>query len=307
MFCANCGNKASEGSVFCQKCGTKVAYADTAQQTSNTSISTVEPSAANIVDPSHNASVMPVKTIAQEIVPTDNGKDFREFVDNHVRATTKFQSAKDLLENSKPLTIIWKCFVSVALVFFVVGLINGRRLEFFMSLQNLLGIGFCGCIVLFFTCSIIKTRYDDRFQGKFTGDININDLFIFLNEHLKHIHPDFHEWGYFSSKAGFLATVEKPLSSGEEVPSLEQVRICSEFGPNRKYLVSVYIMPKTADANPGEKLYCFDAVYWIILAPYIAVFLGYGIFIRTAPILQAAMEYYLKATGSQGPAASIQE
>jgi len=47
-------------------------------------------------------------------MPTFNGgirdMDFKEFVDHHVQATTKFKTAEDLLKNSKPLMFLWICF-----------------------------------------------------------------------------------------------------------------------------------------------------------------------------------------------------
>ena len=59
MFCQNCGNQVAEGAVFCNKCGAKIVHADTAQQTSGTtgtSVRTVEPRVANTAESSPIAS-----------------------------------------------------------------------------------------------------------------------------------------------------------------------------------------------------------------------------------------------------------
>jgi len=217
-------------------------------------------------------------TRGQTQIESQTNHGFKEFVDNHVRTTTKFQSADDLLKNAKPFTFIWFCIGVPA----IVGLILGGPLGL-MIFGILFGYG-----ASFIASGIIRIRYSSRFHGEFTGDINIEDLFIFLNGHLKHIHPDFHEWGYMSNKSIF-AIYENAISN-----AMKEVQIYSEFGPKRKTLAAFYIKPKTVNAKPGEKLYFVGARRkGFLLDGNIAGFLGHGTLIRTAPILQAAMEYYL--------------
>ena len=232
MFCTKCGNKIVEGAAFCQKCGTKVTQAvkGSVQQIS--------------VVPNLTADI-PASTNGQSFIGTGQvNNDFREFVDNHVRTTTKFQSAEDLLKNSKPLLFILPCIC----IFAILGLIAGGPLG-----MLIIG-GFFGYTAVFIASGIIRMKYRAKYKGEFIGDININDLVIFLDKHLKHIHPDFHEWGYLSNKGGLLSILENAI-----VNATEEVRICSEFGPKRKSLVAFYIKPKTSDAKPGEKLYFVDA------------------------------------------------
>jgi hypothetical protein len=218
--------------------------------------------------------------MVQGSIPTTNTNDFRAFVDNHVRTTTKFKSAEDLMKNSKPLSFIWLCVGIPA----IVGLLIGGPLGF------LIFGGLFGYTAVFITSGIIRMRYRSRYRGEFIGDINIEEMFVFLNEHLKQIHPYFHEWGYLTKK-GLLPILENAIAN-----ATKEVRICSEFGQKRKSLVAFYIKPKTVDARPGEKLYYVDALKnGFLVDGRSAGFLGHGTLIRTAPILQAAMEYYIKS------------
>jgi hypothetical protein len=256
---------------FCNKCGAKIAKTASIQQEPNMSA----------VNPTPTISDKQSHTYTQENAINININNFKAFVDNHVRSTTKFQSADDLLKNSKPWNFLWICLG----VSFVIGLV----LKF--PIGGLVFL-FFGYAAAFIASGIIRMRYISTHSGEFTGDIDINDLFIFLNEHLKLISPYFNEWGYLSNK-GLLAVLENAVAK-----AMEEVRICSEFGPNRKHLVALYIRPKKVDAKPGEKLYFVDAMKnGFLLDGRAAGFLGHGTLIRTAPILQAAMKYYLKSTG----------
>lgn len=269
MFCHKCGNELPEDSEFCNKCGTKKTTADTMPQMPNAPV--------EVATPPPRAQSAPVQMVIHNAVGDD---DFKAFVDNHVRTKTKFQSADDLLKNSKPWMFLW-IIIGVSCL----GIIGGP-----VILVTL----FFGYAAAFIASGIIRMRYAGNFSGEFTGDINIDDLLIFLNEHLKQIHSDFHEWGYLSKK-GLLPVLENAIAN-----ATQEVRICSEFGANRKSLVAFYIKPKTVDAKPGEKLYYVDALKnGFLVDGRIAGFLGHGTLIRTAPILQAAMEYYLKSKGDK--------
>lgn len=97
MFCQKCGTELPEKSEFCHKCG--------ANQT-----------APKATQPS--ANIQEAET--RQSVSTDINA-FKNFVDNHVRTTTKFSSAEDLLKNSKPWRFVWICFGAATLV----GLLTG--------------------------------------------------------------------------------------------------------------------------------------------------------------------------------------
>lgn len=106
MFCHKCGTQIAEGSAFCQKCGTKVVYDEDAAQPAEQAVVSVAPVAAA---PMRSTNTM------------TNQDNFKEFVDNHIQATTKFRSAEDLLKNSKPQMFLWLCFGIPA----VIGLVAG--------------------------------------------------------------------------------------------------------------------------------------------------------------------------------------
>lgn len=284
MFCHKCGNKIAEDAGFCHNCGTKVIQGDITQEPLNMLPTNVESQSTSTAEPLPQTSATPVQTFDRDNFSTDSRNDFKAFVDNHVRTTTKFQSADDLLKNSKPWTFLWICLG--------VSFIIGTVLVFPIGGLVFLIFGYAAA---FIASGIIRLRYNGAHSGEFTGDIDINDLFVFLNEHLKHIHPDFHEWGYLTKK-GLLPLLENAIAN-----ATEEVRICSEFGPNRKHLAAFYIKPKTVDAKPGEKLYFVDALKnGFLVDGRAAGFLGHGTLIRTAPILQAAMEYYLKIYKLEG-------
>ena len=118
---------------------------------------------------------------------------FKEFVDNHVEKTTKFKTAENLITRSKPLRYVWICFGAVALVFLMITLINNS----FEIWAFLLLTVFFGFVATYFAGGIIRMRYRRKFNGTFTGNIDIAELLVFLTEHLQQIHPNFHEWSYF--------------------------------------------------------------------------------------------------------------
>lgn len=260
MFCHKCGNEMAEGAGFCHKCGTKV-VSETASPT--------EPVAVPDTPSSSTAA-----------------SDFKEFVDNHVRTTTKFSSAEDLLNNSKPLRFIWICFGVAALV----GLIGG-------PIGVLVIGGFFGYVAAFIASGIIRMRYSSKFSGKFSGKINIEDLLTFLNENLKHIHPNFHEWGYLEQVGfGLRGTLLTAVANSAK-ESLKEISLCAEFGPRKKQLSIIYIRPDVLNPNSGEMEYFFGAtkngISWSL------TFSRNTCLFKTAPILQAAMEYYLKSNNKK--------
>lgn len=253
MFCQKCGTELPETSEFCHKCGAKQTAPEETQPSAN---------------------IQEAETV--QSVSTDIN-DFKHFVDNHVRTTTKFSSAEDLLKNSKPWRFVWICFGAATLV----GLLTG---------PGVLLIGpFFGYVATFIASGIIRMKCKSKFGGEFNGSIDIDDFRAFLDKHLQYISPDFHEWGFLSKK-GLIHIAGNALEN-----VAKEVHICTEFGAKRKRLVEIWTRPKETDEASGEQWYGISASKnGFMLDGRAAGFVAHGTLIRTAPILQAAMEYYLK-------------
>lgn len=253
MFCQKCGTELPETSEFCHKCGAK-----------QTAPKETQPS----------ANIQEAET--RQSVSTDIN-DFKNFVDNHVRTTTKFSSAEDLLKNSKPWRFVWICFGAATLV----GLLTG---------PGVLLIGpLFGYVVSFITGGIIRSTYRGKFCGEFNGNIDIDDFRSFLDKYLPYISPDFHKWGYLSKKG-----LVNALGNAAE-RAVQEVHICAEFGAKRKRLVEIWIRPKDTNETSGGQRYGVGAEKnGFMLDGRMSGFIAHGTLIRTAPLLQATMEYYLK-------------
>ena len=87
-----CGTVLPEGALFCIKCGTKAL--DTQEKSvelSETTIKQAQPTVTNAV-PATNSN--PADTSDQ----LDDLSEFKQYLDEQVRAKTKYQSAQELLE-----------------------------------------------------------------------------------------------------------------------------------------------------------------------------------------------------------------
>ena len=253
MFCSKCGNQSNDGAAFCQKCGEKFIVDNSAQQT----------------------VVAPSTTGTTNIVDSDN---FKLFVDDHVKKTTKYQTADELLTKSKPTKLLWICFGIIVLFFTII----------LFPIGILIGIIF-GYALMFIAGAIIRNKCRNKFSGTITGDIDIEDFIKYLDVHLKYIHPDFHEWGHLT-KAGLLAVVESV-----EVKAKGLIRLCAEFGPKKKRLVELNIKTYISDEGLTKTAYRPYAEYnGFMLDARASHSIAHGTLIKTAPILQAAIEYYQK-------------
>lgn len=287
MFCHKCGGQLAEGASFCHKCGTKVVYADNNLYSADTSAAANEHGESNM---QVQNGVAAVQKIEIEHSANSNREDFKMFVDNHVRETTKFQSADDLLTNSKPWRFIWPCIIIPS----VMGGLMGKDMDTPMGwLMGLLIFGgLFGYGAAFIASGIIRMRYREEFCGRFGQNINPEKLLLFLNENMGQVSPYFHEFGYLT-EAGVLAAVDNILSN-----TSDRIRLCCEFGPRKKSLATICIRP---DSEAGQMLYIVDAERnGFMMDGRAAGLLGHACLIRTAPILQAAMEYYLKNCNEEG-------
>jgi len=277
MFCTKCGNHVADNAKFCPKCGTKV-VTDTTQETPDTSVRTVEPKAANPVVPSPQTA-MP----AQTNVSPDNGKDFREFVDNHVRTTTKFKSADDLLKNGKPFTPLWICFGVITLVL-TVAMFHG----------GILGSILCGVLFGYVAAYLLgRINYFRLYQkhctGKLTREIDLEDLVKFLNANLQFAGSNLGEWGFCGQN-----------SFGEESIGC-------------KFSKKIHAIITFSENSVSGKFYAIgsrkgNVTYYVVITPHgfsaggtDAGFGRLACLYKAAPIIKAAMEYYLKSVDLKQP------
>ncbi len=287
MFCHKCGEQLAEGASFCHKCGTKIVYGDNGLWSVDTSAAANEHGETNR-QMQKNGTVT-VQKIETGHAANSNGSDFKMFVDNHVRETTKFQSADDLLTNSKPWRFVWICFGISSVIGFKLGV--GRDLMEWLLVILIFG-GLFGYTALFITSGIIRMNYREKFSGRFDRQINPDEFLLFLNENMRQVSPYFHKFGYLTEE-GLLAAVGEILS---DAPN--RTKLCCEFGPKKKSLATICIRP---DSKTGQMLYIVDAVRnGFMMDGRAAGFFGHACLIRTAPILQAAMEYYLKNYNEEG-------
>ncbi len=287
MFCHKCGEQLAEGASFCHKCGTKIVYADNNLYSVDTSAAANEHEESNMQVQNGAAAVQKIEI---EHTANSDREDFKMFVDNHVRETTKYQSADDLLTNSKPWRFIWPCIIIPS----VMGGLMGKDMD--IQMGWLLGLLIFGCMfgygAAFIASGIIRMRYREKFSGRFDQNINHEKLLLFLDENMGRVSPYFHEFGYLTQE-GVLAVVENILSN-----TSNRTMLCCEFGPRKKSLATICIRP---DSEAGQMLYIVDAVRnGFLMDGRAAGFLAHACLIRTAPILQAAMEYYLKNCNEEG-------
>ncbi len=266
MFCQKCGTQLEEGANFCKTCGTRVSYGDTATQ--------------------------PVQTVytatKQQNMETTIQTDaviFRNFVDNHVRSKTKFSSAEDLIMNSKPWKFAWICVGICALIGLILGINSG------LVIQGILIFGgFFGYAAVYIAGGIIRASYRVDFSGEFEGELNTDEFLAFLNVHLKLISPYFQECGYLSQRGGLLTAIDNAA-----LRITKQVMLCCTCGPKRKNLAVIGIRPDAREENSGKMQYFIRAEHQgFMVDGRISGMLAHSCLIRTAPIMQAALLYYLQ-------------
>ena len=259
MFCQKCGTQIGEGAEFCHKCGTKVVYKDSVQS----------------IESNHIAA----EREKMNVVIQDDVESLRRFMDDYIRSTTKFQSAEALLKRSNPQLLIWIiCFI----IFSILG-VGGAG-----PIGLLLGIFFAQ-VSRWISGVIIRTKCFTKTTGQFDKNINMDQLCHFLNEKLNSLYPCFHQW------------------------SLAGNRMITSFGEKKmmeRCVVSLYItepeylQPRDSSLGITRKNYVIDVED---KGTILSKIIGQTLFailqisdprtvclIRTAPILQAAMLYYLK-------------
>lgn len=215
----------------------------------------------------------PISTLTQELVksslpPTPaNTEDFKKFVDNHVQATTKCKTADDLLKNSNPLLFIWICLAVFALVGFAMGGLMG-----FLLFTPVFGYA-----AAYITGRIKYFNLWRKMYPPITVAVNLDELVQFLNANLQYLSP------YFS---GWERVDDNTISCKFNKKIRNIIFFHSDFEEQRRYKISARkesVMLVITDSAAGSTN---------------AGFGEYSCLYKSAPILSAAVEYYLKSKGA---------
>lgn len=332
MFCSKCGANLPENSCYCSKCGA-IIPAQTELTEGNEPIAEETTKAANV------GEVVDEQPVAQEIneqkaVPEPhrqyvktNAPDFRAFVDEHIRKTTKHQSALQLLELKPVLCVLQKIVEIVIDLWFTllaIGLIilitNGQSEDsnmksvatYLMVIPTCIGIGVSLLVFIpvFFTATARLSSIPKKYSGTIQGGIDAAQLNYFLNTHLDAYRPFFHTWEYSGVKnntsiaGGALAgglllgargAVQGAIGAAEERAEnrnnelLQCIKFSTPFGKDMRNNVILEVKLKSSAEPEGDLVYIVNVPgnsqnkFWL-----------YEFIYKSAPILQAAIEYYIQ-------------
>lgn len=241
------------------------------------------------------------ETAKEDFIPEDNpipeenqsGDDFREFVNGFIRKNTAFQSAEELLSSKVPCRFVWICYgvPAVYMLYLVLSLSNdtGFARNIIMNMLGLIFIAFIfGYLAAHLVGGIKKNTYAAKFSGGIESNIEVDELIRFLNEKLAYLSPYFHEWGYLRQTmnlaVGGVSVAEMDITGSTEIA------LCSEFGEKKAFYSVFYIRPDLLDPDSGRRKYICN----VKMRKADIRCEKYACVVKTAPILQAVMEYYLK-------------
>ena len=252
--------------MFCHKCGNKITEDAGFCSKCGTKL------ADN--DSTPQTTIEPISTFTQELVKPSlpsiasaNIEDFKKNVDNHVQATTKFKTADDLLKNSKPLTFIWICLGAFAVVGFMGGPMG------FLLITPIFGYA-----AAYITGRIKYLNLWRKNYPPITVEVNLDELVQFMNVNLQYLSPYFSGWERVDDNT-VRCKFNKKISA--------VIFFHSDFDNQRRYKISARkesVMFVITDSAAGSTN---------------AGFGEYSCLYKSAPILSAAVEYYLKLKVAQ--------
>lgn len=287
MFCCKCGTQIADDAKICHKCGAKAAYVDRQSHVTDIPQAAAESESTSVVEPIQQG---PVQSTAQAEDSISDKADFKTFVDNHVRKTTEFQSAVELLKSTPPIGFVVMLCVGIPVLVAFVAFVSSGNLMGALALSLVsLGVGYLAAL---FVATMKKGRCGFRYKGMIEDEIDTDDLIRFLNAYLDYLQPHFHEWGYVQRRALSVAgAVQLALTEGAK-----EITICTSFGEDQRRISEIIIHAAPSDRDSGKKEYFVDAENRLEGYSFLSHdngFQKYKCVVRTAPILQAAMEYYL--------------
>lgn len=196
---------------------------------------------------------------------------FKEAVDNYVQATTKFKSAEELLKSGKPLIFVWICLGALALLglvaMFPVGIVVGA---------------FLGYVAAYLVGRVMFMKLTLKTYSV-PSETDLDQLIGFLNENLQYLSAYFHEWTRVDDN-----TISCGFQNGKihSVIKFDSTSTGKRFFTvsARKASVINYIMISPAGVSASKT----NAGFGEYRCAYLS-----------APILSAAVEYYLKSETTQ--------
>lgn len=294
MFCYQCGAQLEEKSAFCPKCGSKIPEADKAREM-GASNSTAQDYQKDALSKSlyHENDTVYVQEIKSVKGSQDNEDDFKEFVNNHVQKNTQFRSAEELLNSKVPSRFIQICY-GIPAIFFAYNMIVYIRATGFSNgiVSNILVCSFLafifGYVAVHMVGGIMKNKYASNFTGKVGGHIETDDLIQFLNEKLAYLSPYFHKWDYLNERVSL--NISRVSVAEMDITSSSHIELATEFGEKQSHFSIIVIRPDYANPDSGQRKYICN----VKMRKADIGCEKYACIVKTAPILQAAMEYYLK-------------
>lgn len=313
MYCTKCGMKLMEGAQYCTKCGSKIEY-NNMQNQSDIVKQSIENVNNDDADVNNNNEYVEEKTIESTEL-NDNAKinnieiaDFKSYVDNHIKNKTKYNSADELIYKSKPWLIALIITMSICTFFVILSIKQS---------VNILGGLFIGALfsyaISFIVESVIRLKEELKYRGKIDIEIDKNEFVYFLNCYLKEISPLFfncghlkeHDWLLLSEN---IVSTEQNDFIGCEFEKYKKGIIGCEFGKHKKGIATIDIYNNTNKDSLDKMYYYIQSEHngFIILdfsfmQKGASRFLSYGCFIKTAPIIEAALLYFveLKKSGKE--------
>ena len=270
MFCHKCGYRLPDEGGFCPMCGEKVVYSK---------------------PPFLEADVPHAREVSKP-KEDSNRENFKSFVNRHVQSTTQYRSVEELLNSNISANLLWASLLGPAVVLGLLSLVISGRLGTALVLALL------GLLIGFFTAYVVgwneRRKLSNKFSNTFTGPIDTDDLLVFLSNNLSALSPIFHEWSYITQVGyGIYGAVSAGITNAVQ-KSLNEVSLGTELGEKRRFFAELYIGPDLLNRASGKMRYTPDVEHRI---SGIMSFKKYTLLVQIAPILQAAMEYYLTQEG----------
>lgn len=287
MFCHKCGTQLEEKAVFCHKCGAKIHIKNVNKDISNSPV-TIQKQQSNVLQESLPQEKYVIDK--EKIEPTNRSdyseNNFKDFINNHVRTTTAYQSAEELLNSEVPQNFIFLWIsCGVLAIWLFISFIRNPSFEFFLS--AIIVYIFLFIFIVYPIALLIDFIRSFRVTGgehKTAGSINADELILFLNRNLSYLSPYFNEWGYiklvgYGVRGLAVASVQNALSG---------TKVGTEFGHKKSCFIEIHISPDHSKPDSCQTVYFFSTAIksiWLV---------RYSCMIKSAPILEAAMEYYLR-------------